>query len=455
MTTLVVESKSFRMANPISWAGEKIRKLNELIWRNPKKEITRWESFIYKQLRIIILAARGFNKDKVQLRASALTFYSLLSLIPLVAIAFAIAKGFGLEALLEQTIENNTNFGTEVTDFLLQTSRSALEGTRGGYIAGVGALILFWSVISLLENIENSFNHIWQVRTARPWYRKFTDYFTFLLIAPIFVILSSSLMVFVNTELSEFMEEARILAFFKPIVTILLKFAPLFFFWISMTILFIVMPHTKVKVVPALISGIITGTILHLLQWLYFELQYGMMSLNAIYGSLALIPLFIVWMQSSWIIVLIGAELTYANQNIKRFEQEFESLKISYFQKRAIVLMIMQRISRNFSVGGTPLTAEEIATGLSIPVRLARDVLQDLNSVNLVSIVQEDGSDQRYQPALDINKLTVGYVFSRMDRRGTSHINISDNEEYSRIVSMLEKHEKKLADDTGILVKDL
>jgi membrane protein len=444
------------MANPFSWGVEKIKKLNELIWHNPKNEISRWESFIYKQLKIIILAARGFTKDKVQLRASALTFYSLLSLIPLIAIAFAIAKGFGLDTKLEQTIIENVRFGEDVTDFLLETSRSALERTSGGYIAGVGIVILFWSVMSLLENIENSFNHIWQVRTARPWYRKFTDYFTFLLIAPIFIILSSSLMVFVNTEMTAFIDSARILSFFKPLVKFLLKFAPYLFFWISMTILFVVMPNTKVKFVPALIAGVITGTILHLLQWLYFEIQYGMMSLNAIYGSLALIPLFIVWMQSSWIVVLIGAELSYANQNINHFEQEFESVRISYFQKRAIVLLMMQKIARNFSVGERPLSAEELALSVNIPVRLARDILQDLSNINLVSIVQENGTEQLYQPAIDINKLTVSYIFSMMDRKGSSHIVISRNEDYNKVVNLLDKFDKQLSlSDNNVLVKDL
>jgi membrane protein len=444
------------MANPVSWGVEKIKKLNELIWHGPKNEISKWESFIYKQLKIIILAARGFSRDKVQLRASALTFYSLLSLIPLIAIAFAIAKGFGLDAKLEQTIIENVRFGEDVTDFLLETSRSALERTSGGYIAGVGIVILFVSVMSLLENIESSFNHIWQVRTARPWYRKFTDYFTFLLIAPIFIILSSSLMVFVNTEMTEIIDSARILTFFKPVVKFLLKFAPYLFFWISMTILFVVMPNTKVRFVPALIAGVITGTILHLLQWLYFEIQYGMMSLNAIYGSLALIPLFIVWMQSSWIIVLIGAELSYANQNINRFEQEFESVRISYFQKRAIVLLMMQKIARNFFVGEKPLSAEELAFSVNIPVRLARDILQDLSNINLVSIVQENDDEQLYQPAIDINKLTVSYIFARMDRRGSSQITISKNEDYNKVVNLLEKFDKQMSlSDNNVLVKDL
>lgn len=444
------------MVNPIKWTVDKVKRLNEMIWHSPKKGLSKWESFIYKQLRILVLAGRGFNNDKVQLRASALTFYSMLSLVPMIAIAFAIAKGFGLDENLKQAIIENSQFQSEITDWLLNNASNALEKTKGGYIAGIGFIVLFWSVVSLLENIENSFNHIWQVRIGRPWYRKFTDYLTFLLIAPIFIILSSSITVFISTTMTEFMEKARILTYFKPLVSFLIQFAPYILFWISMTILFIVMPNTKVKFGPAIISGIIAGTVLHLLQWLYFELQFGITKLNAIYGSFAAVPLFIIWMQSSWIIVLIGAELTYANQNISRFEQEFQSLKISYFQKRALVLMILQRITRNFSIGETPLSAEDISVGLNIPVRLARDILQDLNNVDLVSIIQEDGTEQRFQPAIDINKMTVSYVFSRMDRKGASQISISRNEDYEKVTALLEKFDRMVAKSgSNVLIKDL
>lgn len=444
------------MVNPVKWSIEKIKELNEQIWRSPKKGLSGWESKIYKQLRILILAGRGFNNDNVQLRASALTFYSMLSLVPIVAIAFAIAKGFGLDENLKQAIVENSQFQTEVTDWLLSNASSALENTKGGYLAGVGIIVLFWSVVSLLENIENSFNHIWQVRIGRPWYRKFTDYLTFLLIAPIFIILSSSITLFVAEYLTEFMSKAKILTVFKPLVTFLIQFAPYILFWISMTILFIVMPNTKVKIGPALISGIIAGTVLHLLQWLYFELQFGISKLNAIYGSFAAVPLFIVWMQSSWIIVLIGAELTYANQNISRFEQEFQSLKISYFQKRALILMILQRIIRNFHIGEKPLSAEDISVGLGIPVRLARDILQDLHSVELVSIIEQEGNEQRFQPALDINKLTISYVFSRMDRTGASEITITKNEDYDKVTSILDKFDRLVAKSgSNVLIRDI
>ena len=199
----------------------------------------------------------------------------------------------------------------EVLKWLLTNARNALDSTKGGYMAGVGVIILFWSVISLLNQIETSFNHIWQVSESRPWYRKFTDYLTIMLLAPVLLILSSSITVFASTTLNEFMEKAPILEFFKPIVSFLIKFAPFLLVWIMLTLLFIVMPNEKVKFMPALVSGIIAGTALKILQWLYLDLQFGITKLSAIYGTLAAIPLFIILLQTSWLIILIGAELSF------------------------------------------------------------------------------------------------------------------------------------------------
>ncbi len=445
------------MENPVSWALEKIKHLNYLIWHTPLSEISKWKIFIFKQLRIMVLAARGFSNDKVQLRASALTFYSLLSIIPVAAIAFAIAKGFGLDETLTQIITNKFQSHEEVLNWLLSNARNALEETRGGYIAGVGMIILFWSVMSLLDHIESSFNHIWEIRSSRPWYRKFTDYLTIMIIAPVFIILSSSITVFIGTDLTNFIARAPILDFFKPLISFLFKFAPYFLSWITLTILFIVMPNAKVKFVPALISGIITGTIIQILQWLYIDLQFGITKLSAIYGSFAAVPLFIIWLQSTWIVVLLGAELTFANQNVSRYEFEYEALNVSNYQKRALVLMIMHMIIRNFAKGDRPVSAENIATTLKIPVRLARDILQDLSTVKLVSEIHENEEKERlYQPALDINKLTVSFVLSSLDKSGVEQVMVSKNKDYLKIISMLEKFDKLIAkSDSNILINDL
>jgi membrane protein len=278
-----------------------------------------------------------------------------------------------------------------------------------------------------------------------------------MLIAPVFIILTSSITGFIRLELNDFINEAAILGFFKPLVTFLIKLAPYILSWITMTTLFIIMPNAKVKFKPALISGIIAGTIFQVIFWLYIDLQFGILKLSAIYGSFALLPLFILWLQSSWIVVLLGAELSFANQNVSPYEFESDALNISSYQKRALILMIMNMIIRNFSKGEKPISAEYIAGSLKIPVRLARDILQDLSCVDLVSVIHVNEQKERlYQPALDINKLTVSLVLSRLDKKGIEQIMVNKNKDYEKIISMLEKFDKLIAKSaSNILIKDL
>ena len=445
------------MVNPVSWIMDLFKRLNHIIWHTPLSEISRGKTFIFKQLRIIILAAKGFYNDKVQLRASALTFYSLLSIIPIVAIVFAIAKGFDVVDKIKILVQEKFPSQQENFKWLLTEAETAIKGTSGGYMAGIGIIIFFLAVMSLLNNIESSFNHIWQVRTSRAWHRKFTDYLTIMLIAPVFIILSSGINFFISTKLPDYMINAPILDFFKPVISFLVKFAPFLLSWIALTVLFIVMPNAKVKFVPALISGIIAGTILQGIQWLYIDLQFGITKLGYLYGSFAAVPLFIVWMQSSWIVVLLGAEISFANQNLARYELESEALHISNYQKRALIIMILHLIIRNFTLGEKPISASYIAANLKIPVRLARDILQDLNSVNIVSMIHENEEKERlYQPAIDINRLTVSYVFSKLDKKGVEQIMVIRNKEYERVITMLEKFDRLIAkSDYNILIKDL
>jgi membrane protein len=446
------------MTNPVIWSLEKVKKLNDYIWHTPLSELSSRRLLLIKQVRIVLLATRGFFNDMVQLRASALTFYSILSLIPLVAIAFAIAKGFGLDQTLQQLILEKSNMqDRELIIRILSIARDALQQTSGGYIAGVGVIVLIWSVMSLLDRIENSFNHIWQIGTSRPWYRKFTDYLTIMLIAPVFLILSSSVTVFINTQLPEYLSKAPILDFFKPVISFLVQFSPYFLTWLTLTVLFIIMPNTKVKFRAGVVAGIISGTILQLLLWVYFDLQFGISKLGTIYGSFAAIPLFIMLLQSSWIIVLLGAEISFANQNISRYEFESEALNISHHQKIALTLMIMNLIIRNFVDCERPLSSESIAAKLKIPVRLVRDIIHDLTSLNLVSIVHEESEKERlFQPAMDINSITVSLILSRLDNKGTGSSIVIKNKDFEKINGMLSKFDKIIAKSaSNILVKDL
>jgi membrane protein len=446
------------MTNPVIWSLEKVKKINDYIWHTSLSELSSRRLLVIKQVRIVLLAARGFFNDMVQLRASALTFYSILSLIPLIAIAFAIAKGFGLDQTLEQLILEKSNMqDRDLIIRILSIARDALQQTSGGYIAGVGAIVLIWSVMSLLDRIESSFNHIWQIRIARPWYRKFTDYLTIMLIAPVFLIVSSSVTVFIKYQLPEYLSKAPILDFFKPVISFLVQFSPYFLTWLTLTVLFIIMPNTKVKFRAGVVAGIISGTILQLLLWVYFDLQFGISKLGTIYGSFAAIPLFIMLLQSSWIIVLLGAEISFANQNISRYEFESEALNISHHQKRALTLMIMNLIVTNFAKGEKPLGSESISAILKIPVRLVRDIVQDLNTMHLVSNVHgADEKERFFQPALDINSITVSLILSRLDNMGIGQSIVIKNRDFEKINNMLSKFDKLiLKSDMNILIKDL
>ncbi len=451
---LHVRVKNNKMADPVSWVLGKIKQANDYIWNTSISDISRGKSFLIRQLRIIVLAARGFMKDRVQLRASALTLYTMLSIIPFAAIAFGVAKGFALDQKLQELLITEFQNQPEVLTWILDQAGNAMQATRGGYIAGVGLIILVWSVISLLDQIESSFNHIWQIQVSRPWLRKFTDYIAILLIAPVVLVLSSSLTVFVTSELYSNTESIR---FIRPIIGFLIKIGPYVLTWIGLTILFIIMPNTKVKFIPAFVSGVITGTILQLLQWLYIDLQFGISKLSAIYGSFAAIPLFIIWVQASWIILLLGAELAFANQNVTRFEFEYQSLNVSQHQKKALSLMIMKTIVNNFTMGEKALSSEGLSRNLRIPVRLVRDILQDLTESRLVSVIhEEEHHDRLYQPAMDVNKMTVSFVLNKLERKGSDQQLFNQNGEYDKMTGMLDEFEDLVASsESNILINDL
>jgi len=445
------------MKNPVTWTIDKIKELNNLVWHTPLSELSRRKMLLIRQLRIIVIAARGFINNKVQIRASALTFYSLLSVVPLAAIGFAIAKGFGLDQNLEQQLIKNFETQKEVMNWLLTNARNALEATKGGYMAGVGVIVLFWSVMSLLDSIESAFNNIWEIRVSRPWYRKFTDYLTIMLIAPIFIILSGSITVFINTKLNEFIENSSMLEAMKPVIAFLVKLTPFILTWFVLTVLYIIMPNTKVRFKSALLAGIIAGTLLQFLQWLYIDLQFGITRLNSIYGSFAAIPLFIVWLQMSWVVVLLGAELSFANQNVSRYEYESEALNISYYHKKALTLMIMSMIVKNFAKGEPPVSTETISAELKIPVRLVRDIVQDLNAVGLVSaIVRDDSKERLYQPSMNIDNYTISFVLFRLERKGVEQKILDNNKEFEKVVSILSKFDKQITKSgANVLLSEL
>ena len=427
------------------------------IWRIRLEDLPFGKSFLIRQLRIIILAFRGYDEDRCLLRASSLTFYTLLSVVPVVAMFFGIAKGFGFEKHLENQLFERFAGQEKVLGQVISFANSLLEQTKGGLIAGIGLLVLFWSVLKVLGHIEMALNDIWEIKKQRSWGRKFSDYLSIMLIAPILILMSSSVTVFITTQVTQIAQKVELLGVVSPLISFLLKFSPYVLIWVLFTILYIIMPNTKVNFKAGLLGGVVAGTLYQIAQGIYISFQIGATRYNAIYGSFAALPLFLMWVQISWWIVLFGAELSFANQNVDTYEYEPDSLKVSPGFKKLLTLQIAHLLIKKFANGDKPLTDVQISDRLAIPIRLVHSILFDLVTSDLVSEIRTKADKEfAYQPARDINKMTIQYVLAALDHKGTEDIPVSKTEDYQALSEALEDFSEAMqGSPANKLLKDI
>ncbi|NQT32051.1 MAG: YihY/virulence factor BrkB family protein [Candidatus Omnitrophica bacterium] len=409
------------------------------IWRIQLQKISGAKAILIKQLRMVLVSFKGFNEDECQLKASALTFYSLLSIVPVLAMAFGIAKGFGFAQMLENQLAQGLQGQEEVASQAINFANTMLENTRGGVVAGIGVVVLFWTVIKVLGNIESSFNAIWGVREARSIGRKFSDYLSIMLLCPVMIIAAGSVTVFATTQITMITERIALLGFFRPVIFCSLKLLPYCVLWLLFSFIYIFMPNTKVNLTSGIIGGVVAGTIFQITQGAYIVFQVGVAKYNAIYGSFAALPLFLVWLQLSWLIVLFGAEVSFAHQNVDTYEFEPDCLKASWSFKRLFSLRIVNLLSKNFHDGRKALTDNEIAHTLEGPVRLVRDLLYELVSCGIISETKTmEYKKMAYQPAQDVDKLTIKHVIDALDGKGSDNIPLADTEEMKKLTANLE-----------------
>ena len=409
------------------------------IWRIRLKDTSRTRYFFIKQFRILLLTIRGFAKDKCPLSASALTFYSILSIVPIVAMAFGIAKGFGFQVFLEKQLLEKFSGQEEVMNRVVAFAHSLLDNTKGGIIAGIGIVFLLWTVIKLLSNIELSFNDIWDVKTSRTYGRKFSDYLSIMLISPILFFLSSSVTVFITTQIKVITQKVELIGMFSPIIFFMLKLIPYGLIWILFVFMYILMPNTKVNFSSGLIAGVIAGTIYQIAQWAYISFQVGMARYNAIYGSFAALPLFLIWIQLSWMIVLFGAEISFAYQYVDTYDFEPDRRLISPAFKKLLSLHMTHLIISTFSKGDMPLTASDISQTLEIPIRLVQQILEELVEIKVLSNTERKNNNQEvfYQPARSINLITIRSVIEAMEQKGVNNIPIAQTAELTSLSNAL------------------
>ena len=422
------------------------------IWRVTDDEVSKKRGLLYNAIKIVTLSIKEFTERRIVNKASALTYNTLLAIIPILAILFAIARGFGFANLLEDQFRSGLEGQALTAETVLSFIDSYLSHAKSGIFIGVGLIMLFYTVLLLTYNMERTFNSIWQVKKPRSLYRKMTDYFSMLLLLPLLILLSSGISIFMST----FLKNVEGFALLAPIVKFLVRLTPFLLTWGMFTALYIFMPNTKVKFKYAILPGILAGTAFQAFQYLYIGSQIWVSRYNAIYGSFAAIPMFLLWTQISWSICLYGAQLSYVAQNLRNFSFSKEMENISRRYHDFLCILVMSLICKRFQTDLPPYTAETMSDEHKIPIRLTTTILYELQDLHMIyETPAEDDEEMAYLPSVDINRINVAMLLNRLDTAGSEAFKI-DRERYRAPWETLDKARKEYYESTGkVLLKDL
>lgn len=400
--------------------------------RNYRNGLIRWG---VRQYKLLFYTARGLDEHDTLVRSAALTFYTLMSIVPIAALVFAVVKGFGLADGLMQNLYSLFPHNREVVDYLITFADKALAAAQGGVVAFVGIVMLFWAVVRVFGSVEEAFNNIWEVKVSRSFTRQFTDYIAVVVITPILWVVGSTAGRYAGHLLG--------IDSFGALYTLLSGAVSLLVIWAMFSFIYVVVPNTRVRLGSAVMAGIVAGTLFLAFQWGYVWLQRYMTSYNAIYGSFAALPLFLLWMQISWEILLLGGELSFAYQNVARFDEERESLLVSYDCRRKLMVGVMVLVSRAFRDGRGAVSFSEIRDRLDVPTRIMNNILYTLVQARMLSEIRTEGTDYdlEYAPARDISTLRVYDILSAVDSHGFGRdtIDMRSNRELRRCAEVVER----------------
>ena len=386
------------------------------LWRKNEAEMNPIRRFGIHTLKTIVLVVRSFGSKALSIRADHLTYSLLFAIVPILAMVLAIAKGFGFAELIEQKIAETSIGQSEFTPTILEFVHRYLDTGAGGVFLGIGIIILISAVYSFFRSVETSFNEIWNVKQSRSLMRQIVTYVAILFLIPVLIIVTIGLNIYLHSA-AETWEFFSFLNRFRDGGLNFLQFvvATIVFMW-----MYIAIPNTKVRFISGLIPGLITAGLLMAIEALSVYVVAYLSRTSIVYGAFAFVPILLIIVKWISLIILIGAEMSYAIQNNELFAYEHDLEQMSRRYKDFLTLSLLSEIVKRFDNDETPLTARELALSNAIPVRQATLLLSRLTEVGILREVYIEGKEDRtYQPALDTHKITIAMVFDRIDAQGT------------------------------------
>ena len=389
--------------------------------------------------RMIYLIYRNYRDGETQILAISLTYYSLLAIFPVVALVLGITKGFGLDKIFIQKFFELWPGNNSFLRVIVDVAQRLLLSTESSILTGVGIVILIYSAVKVLIMLENSFNKIWKINKKRSITRRVVDYIAIIFLGPIFFVLLSALNSVAVEEISKhFSGNAVIMNLFIGL------FGPATYI-ILFSYLFYVIPNTNVKIKPAVYAGIVTTLLTFGWKLLFLLLQSSITRYNIIYGSLALIPIFLIWVQYVWVTILLGAQIAFSIQTSDEFLYS-EKIEMPIKVKREAGILILSLIIKNFVEKKESFTYQKLTDRLGMEVFFVKEILSDLEKMGFINEVFYDkNSDSQYQVAYSPESITIREFMKKFDTKNIEHYeNIFDNlnEDDQKL---LEKIREKLA----------
>ena len=426
-------------------------KVKHLLWEQNPADLSLLQRVVLRQIQTAALVIRDFGMNQCLLRAAALTYYTMLSLVPLLALVFALLKAFGVQNLLQPLIVDKLNVGDGQ---IAETILGYINNTQVTQLGAVGLVFLIVAVVSLLTNIEKSFNYIWGVKSARPLLRRFADYLSVILAGPVLII--SAISMTSSLASNSLVQKLIGMKMVGALILFAFKFAPFVFMWLAFTGLYVFMSNIKVEWRAAFVGGIVGGTLWQLAQVGYVHFQVGVGRYNAIYGAMAALPIFMVWIYLSWLIVLFGLGVCYAKQNLRTSGRDLRGSEVSRNSFEQVALAILVTLADRFSLGEPPLSNEQLAKYLFIPPRLCRSIIRVLLKLGFVTEICTLSGHCQYQLGRSAEDLSLAVILREMDDFGEEPLYLHPHPQTVIALKTHKRIEKMIGENLGnVTLKDL
>jgi membrane protein len=348
-------------------------------------------------------------RDMIPLRASALTYYTVLAVVPLLAFALSIMQAVGANrGFVPRMVEQLTRVSPDAGRFILET----VERVNFAQLGTIGAAVLFLTTLLGLFSIERAFNQIWGVTRARSLDRRITDYLAVLVIAP--VLLGAALSLSATLQSQTLVLDLLEQPWFALLYDTGLRWAPVAFLALGFAFLYWFVPNTRVRVSGALLGGLVAAALFSGLQHLYVRFNVGVTSNNALYGGLAALPLFLAWVYVSWMIVLLGAEIAAALEKVTQLRRAKRGIEPSPAAREALGLAIAVRLARDFDTGPQPVSAEQLSEDLRLPIRSAREILADLELAGVAARSAAQDREDAFQLGRAADRIAVSELLDAL-----------------------------------------